>query len=228
MATANGIAKTVGPKASKRQVEPSLELNVHANSILEAPPQIVVAATIVGTSKMLFHRYDVESVEAKGKAGKGTAAKKTDDVQSYYYRDDDGNLCVPGGNLHSALILSAKSFQDPRSPRKSARDLIVAGLIVDPELAPLISPAGEHYTEGDFMDRRRVTVQQSAIARTRPGVEAGWTMHAEIRILQPDLISVELLSRILVNAGACVGLCDFRPRYGRFRVARCEAVALED
>jgi hypothetical protein len=195
--------------------------NPHANDV-QTSSQVIVSVTIEGVSKMLFHRYDCEAVETKGKAGKGTKEKKTDNIESYVYRNDDGQLCVPAENLHSTLAVSAKSFQDPRSPRKSARDLVNAGILVLPDLMILKRPDGRPYDTWDFLDRRRVTVQQSAVSRTRPGVEAGWRIEADITILVPGLIPVPLLRTVLNNAGAVVGLCDFRPRFGRFQVTRAE------
>ena len=41
-----------------------------------------VEVTIEGVAAILFHRWSVESVEAKSAAAKGSKAKKTDDVES--------------------------------------------------------------------------------------------------------------------------------------------------
>lgn len=96
----------------------------------------VANVRIVGTADFLFHRWNVEGVEAKGKAAKGSKAKKTDDVESYVYRDDVGDLAIPGEYLRQAVIHAAKFRQDPRSPRKSAMDLYKAGVVT---LTPLAS-----------------------------------------------------------------------------------------
>lgn len=214
------------PNGTPAQVVPDVGLNADANGTITMPARAILGISIEGNSKMLFHRYDCASVETKSKAGKGSAAKKTDDINSYVYRDESGHLCVPAENLHAALILSAKSFQDPRSPRKSAMDLFKAGILVLPDQLT-VRRDGAPMASWDFLDTRRVTVNQSAISRTRPGVEAGWSLDADVHLLLPNLISVELLRNVLANAGAVVGLCDFRPRYGRFQVTRSELVNLE-
>ena len=92
-----------------------------------------VAVTVTGDAAILFHRWQSDSVEAKANAAKGSAAKKTDDVESYVWRDDNGHLCLPGEYLRGTLIDprngAAKYRQDPRSPRKSALDLFRAGIV---------------------------------------------------------------------------------------------------
>lgn len=51
---------------------------------------------ITGTAAILFHRWNCESVESKSKAKKGSAEKKSDDVESYVYRNSKEELCIPG------------------------------------------------------------------------------------------------------------------------------------
>lgn len=213
---------------STKVVEDAVDTNPYANGVVTAPAQVIVSVTIEGVSKLLFHRYDCAAVEAKNKAGKGTREKKSDNIESYVYRDDNGHLVIPAENLHAALAESAKSYQDPRSSRKSARDLFKAGILVLPDLMRLTNPDGKPYESWDYLDTRRCLVQQSAVSRTRPGLEAGWRLDADITILTPGLISVELLRSVVANAGATIGLCDFRPRFGRFQVTRAEIAELED
>src|SRR5437667_10570271 len=101
--------------------------NGGADTIALSEPYLV-RAVLVGVSDFLYHRWNVESVEAKGKAAKGSKAKKTDDLESYVYRDDLGRLCIPGEYVRQSIINAAKFRQDPRSPRKSAMDLFKAGI----------------------------------------------------------------------------------------------------
>ena len=65
-----------------------------AESTIMAP--YLAEIEVVGTAALLFHRWSVDGVEAKSKAAKGSKAKKEDDLESYVYRDDKGNLCIPG------------------------------------------------------------------------------------------------------------------------------------
>lgn len=171
------------------------------------------AVTIQGVCPILFHRWNVEGVEAKAKAAKGSAAKKSDDIESYLYRNDDGEICLPGEYLRQAIIHAAKFKQDPRSPRKSAMDLFKAAVIT---LTPLASLG---VTEPDFLDRRRVMVQRNGITRTRPAMKDGWAAEIDLMVNLPEYVPPVLLRQVLDDAGRLIGVGNFRPTYGRFTVS---------
>src|SRR5262252_5546169 len=106
-------------------------------AVIDLSAPYTARVTVEGTAPILFHAWNTEAVEEKGKAAKGSKAKKSDDVESYVYRCDNGNLGLPGEYLRAAIVLAAKFRQDPRSPRKSAQDLFKAGVISLTELADL-------------------------------------------------------------------------------------------
>jgi len=171
-----------------------------------------VEITLRGTADILFHRWSCEGVEAKANAAKGSKAKKTDDIETYVYRCDDGTIGVPGEYLRGAIINAAKFRQDPRSPRKSAQDLFKAGVVSLTEVATL----GK--TTWDKLHQCRVTIQRSAITRTRPCFLKGWEATFILMVLLPEYIPIETLTAILNEAGRLIGVGDFRPTYGRFVV----------
>jgi len=168
--------------------------------------------TIEGVADILFHRWNVEAVEAKATAAKGSAAKKTDDIESYVYRDDAGMICIPGEYLRGAIITAAKFRQDPRSPRKSAMDLFKAGIV---SLSPLASLGVEDW---DYEHKCRVTIQRNGITRVRPAVKTGWRATFVLSAILPEYIPPGMLNEVIGSAGRLVGLADFRPTYGRFNV----------
>lgn len=175
-----------------------------------------VKIRVEGVAPLLFHRWNCESVAEKANAAKGSKAKKTDDIESYVYRDASGDLCVPGEYLRQALVHAAKFVQDPRSPRKSAMDLFKAGIVVQTELASL------GVKDWDFLDQRRVVVQRNGITRMRPAMQKGWKVSIELEVILPEYINRTLLQQVLANAGRLVGLGDFRPTFGRFCVTKFE------
>lgn len=204
--------------ASPTAVAPVTNL---AEFTLNASEPYRVGLTIQGTSTLLFHRWNCEAVDAKAKAAKGSAAKKTDDVESYVYRDDNGELCIPGEYLRQAIAGpagAAKFRQDPRSTRKSALDLYKAGVVSLTELATL------GVKDWDLIDQRRVTVQRAGITRMRPAMLAGWRADFELQVLLPEYIPPMDLLDVITRAGQLVGLADFRPTYGRFAVVRFEVL----
>lgn len=176
--------------------------------------------TIQGVAPILFHAWNVESVESKGNAKKGSKEKKTDDVESYIYRNEKREICIPGEYLRGAIIGAAKFQQDPRSPRKSAADLFKAAVV---SLTPLASLGAKDW---DYLDRRRVTIQRNAITRSRPAMREGWTATFILMVNLPEYVSPDLLNSTIQQAGKLIGLADFRPSFGRFLVTGFEV--LED
>ena len=168
--------------------------------------------SVVGTSPFLFHRWSVDGVEAKSKAAKGSKAKKEDDLESYVYRDRQGNLAIPGEYFRMSIIGAAKFKQDPRSPRKSAMDLFKAAIVVLEEQCSL------GIKDWSYVDKRRVQIQRNAITRARPAVEAGWKCDVLLQVLLPEYVSPELLNEVIQSSGRLVGVGDFRPTFGRFLV----------
>lgn len=186
---------------------------------IEMSVPYTAAIAIEGAAPLIFHAWNVDSVEAKGKAAKGSKAKKSDDIESYVYRDAKGYICIPGEYLRMSLAYAAKYMQDPRSPRKSAMDLFKAGIVVLTELASLGSK------EWDYLDKRRVMVQRNGITRCRPAFKEGWKAEFIVQVLIPEYISPALLQQALMNAGRLVGLGDFRPTFGRFSTVNFQIVS---
>jgi hypothetical protein len=185
-----------------------------AESIIDASQPYRVTFTLEGTSDLLMHRWNNEAVEEKAKAKKGSTAKKSDDVESYVYRDDDGNIALPGEYVRQAIIFAAKFRQDPRSPRKSAMDLYKAGVVSLTQLASL------GVDKWDYEDRRRVVIQRAGVNRTRPAMKKGWRAQFDFMVLTPEYIEPTDLHSVLTQAGILIGVADFRPTYGRFAVTR--------
>lgn len=176
----------------------------------------VATVKVRGVADILMHRWNAEAVDTKAKAAKNSAAKKSDDIESYVYRDDRGMICIPGEYLRGATILAAKFKQDPRSPRKSAMDLFKAAVV---SLTPLASLGVKVW---DYEDRRRVVIQRAGINRIRPAMRAGWTCEFRLMVTLPEYVGQDLLHEVITLAGRIGGLGDFRPTYGRFAIVGFE------
>jgi hypothetical protein len=186
-----------------------------AEEAIDATKPYVARVQIVGSADLLFHAWNCESIQGKADAAKGSKAKKTDDVESYVYRDDDGYLCLPGEYLRQSVIHAAKYRQDPRSPRKSAMDLFKAGVV---SLTVLARVGPNVSKKWDYDHRCRVQVQRNGVTRTRPAFKTGWTAEVHLAVLVPEYISSMALHETLNQAGRLVGVGDNRPTYGRFLV----------
>jgi hypothetical protein len=186
--------------------------NGAAESIESGQPYMA-SVKIKGTADILFHRWNCEAVEEKAKAAKGSKAKKSDDIESYVWRNHDGLICLPGEYLRQSIIMAAKFRQDPRSPRKSAFDLFKAAIVCLTDLAPI---GGKK--DWDYIDRRRVQVQRNGITRHRPAMLSGWEAEIQFLVTLPEYVTPAILHDVAVNAGRLCGVGDFRPTYGRFAV----------
>ena len=192
------------------------EPTASGNSVIEYSEPYAVAVTVEGSSDFLFHRWNCESIDEKAKTAKNSKGRKTDDIESYVYRTDDGDLAIPGEYIRGSIIHAAKFRQDPRSPRKSAMDLFKAGVVSTTSLATL------GVKEWDYLDRRRVMIQRNGINRTRPAMKAGWRVTFDLLVTLPEYIDRQMLRETIESAGRLVGIGDFRPTFGRFGIVRFE------
>ncbi len=177
-----------------------------------------VLIELEGVCPMMFHRWNNESVAAKSRAKKGSIEKKTDDIESFMYKDEKGFICIPGEYVRQSVIHASKYEQDPRSPRKSLMDLMKAALVSLTDLSSL------GVKEPDFIDQRRVVIQRSAVTRSRPAMKTGWKAKFILMINLPEYVPHQRLNHILQQAGRIVGLADFRPSFGRFNVNSFEVL----
>jgi hypothetical protein len=195
------------------------EVSNGGKTAIESGFPYAVYVTVEGASDMLFHRWNCEAVDAKSKAAKNSVAKKTDDVESYVWRNNENEICIPGEYFRQAIIHAAKFKQDPRSPRKSAMDLFKAGVVSLTGLASLGT------VEWDYLDTRRVMIQRAGVNRTRPAMQQGWTTDLEFQVLTPEYIDPAMFQEVLNTAGRLVGVGDFRPTFGRFFIKQFEVAA---
>lgn len=211
------MKKTLQRKAETTSIGGDVPTNGALNSITGLMPY-VCHVTIEGVADILFHRWNCEAVDDKGKRAKGSAEKKRDNVESYVYRLDEGNtksnLGIPGEYLRMSIVNAAKFKQDPRSPRKSAMDLFKAAVV------PLTILADLGTNRWDYEDRRRAVIQRSGINRTRPAMKAGWRASFDLQINLPEYIDAALLLETIGMAGRLIGVGDFRPTYGRYAVVQ--------
>ena len=122
-----------------------------------------------------------------------------------------GRPCLPGEMVESALVRGAAL--ERRGPKARA------GLVV-PDDPPLLydgpDDPRELWAREEFRLRVGVRVSTSRIMRTRPMFRV-WA--AELRIdYLPGLLDPKDVASFLRAAGEQVGLGDWRPRFGRFRV----------
>jgi hypothetical protein len=149
--------------------------------------------------------------------------KKTDEIhielsrlefKASLYMSSSGHVEIPSEVLESCLIEGAKKsklgkqFKSAIAIHNNALLDYGENLTVD-----------EMWARSDeFADVRGVKVGQARVMRTRP-IFRNWKLTFEVSY-NPDLVNPEQIQLAVEDAGSQVGLCDYRPKFGRFQL--CE------
>lgn len=178
--------------------------------------------TMTGTAPLLMHNVRLaDPLDPIAKKLKKVTSKrtKTDDDHEevarleFYgslYLDPDVGPYVPGGNIQRCLIDAARVNKLGKSVER--------GLFISTDVNP-IAYAGARDAEGLWSDenhrhRAAVRVTTSRTMRTRPMFRQ-WKCQAS-GLLDTTQLNLEDLRSIATNAGAMIGIGDWRPRFGRF------------
>lgn len=130
--------------------------------------------------------------------------------ESGLYWDDDIGIYIPAENVEATVREGAKA-------RRKGKDIVKA-FSCNEMLIPL--DIGEHLTKDQmksefrFRDVRAMKVKQSRVMRTRPRFNM-WSLSFTAQYDENILDFREIVDAI-EYAGQYVGLCDSRPKYGKF------------
>ena len=128
------------------------------------------------------------------------------------YYDQDIGIYIPGQNIDAALIEAAKLSKLGRQIKRAAmvgEDCVVLQYSgpKDPERL---------FEDRRFVDVRGVKVSTAKLMRFRPRFPE-WQLDFTVN-LDDEMMNEEELIRIADHAGKFIGLCDYRPRFGKFDV----------
>lgn len=125
----------------------------------------------------------------------------------------NGEPCIPFQCIEASLIEGAK--KERRGP--SAKSGIVVESHSPIEYDGPKKP-DDLWEDERFRLRVPVRVGTSRVMRTRP-IFNEWAATIAIKFL-PDILNPKDVRSFLTSVGQQVGFCDWRPRYGRFVVAK--------
>ena len=125
---------------------------------------------------------------------------------------EDGRVCIPNRNIMKNLIEGARVT---KSGPKVERGVTITGSAFPLEYDGPSDPAGL-YADKNFVSRMTVKVGQARTVRCRP-VFRQWSVTATA-LIDPAIIDLDDLQEIASNAGALIGLGDYRKGggFGRF------------
>jgi len=64
------------------------------------------------------------------------------------------------------------------------------------------------------------------MSRERPALHEGWHGKFDVVVLAPEYVTPDWLHELITRAGRFVGVGDFRPDFGRFRLDHFDVAAL--
>lgn len=192
---------------------------------------ITVRASIEGVADMMMHNRQLsDPLNPWTKKLKGLTSKRKKEEADHlemqkveffgglYYAPEIG-VYVPADCIQAALCEGAKQDKLGKAFLSAVFVEKDAPLIYDGPRTP-----EELWDTGKYHDVRSVAVQTSRVNRCRPIFRKGWSVDFEINVLTGGGVEVSEVKRALEKAGLLKGLCEYRPRYGRFAVKKFETV----
>lgn len=183
-----------------------------------------LAITITSTSPMLMHsdRF-ANPLDPLTKAHKELTSKrkKTDEDQIAIARSEFIGGCywgkqtgffIPAQNFDSCLIGAAK-LQKLGVKFKQGVQVLEDELRL---LEALPSSPEKLWESADHVDARGVKVGAAKIIRYRP-IFRNWSAKATV-LFNGEIVNQSEVKKAIEDAGALIGLGDYRPRFGRFKV----------
>lgn len=128
------------------------------------------------------------------------------------YIDDDGTPCLPGEVIEASLVEGAKKY---KLGKASKGGLVVVGNFKLKYDGP--KTAEKLWEHGGFLKRASVKVGTARVIRSRP-IFPEWSCKFSV-MWDPSLISDEDTLREIVESAGQSGICDWRPKFGRFQVS---------
>ncbi|AOY96846.1 hypothetical protein BKK79_36135 [Cupriavidus sp. USMAA2-4] len=179
---------------------------------------------IVGTSPLMMHSDRLANpLLPETKAHKALTAKrkKTDEdhvaiarsefLAGLYWSERDG-VFVPGQNFDATFLAGAKLQKLGTHWKRGAVVLTdKAKLLYDGPSEPEAI-----WCDPRFVDCRGVKVGTAKVMRYRPFF-IEWACELELAF-NPDVLNEEEVRKAIADAGALIGVCEYRPRFGRFSV----------
>ena len=128
-----------------------------------------------------------------------------------YWKDGLG-LYIPAENVEATIINGAKANRKGSDIEKYCD---VTDLYIPFEYGENLTKE-ELIASYEYRDTRAMTVMRSKILRTRPRFDQ-WEITFNFRY-DEEKIDLATITQAMEYAGAYVGLCDSRPKYGKFVV----------
>ena len=130
------------------------------------------------------------------------------------YWSDELGLVIPSDNIERCIQLGAQKS-------RIGKDVQAAVFCVEPEYKLEYNgpkTKDELYADDRFKLRKGVCVQKARVIRLRPMIPTGWKLAFELEY-DDSVVDAKSIWKAAEDAGALIGLGDWRPKFGRFSVS---------
>ncbi len=182
------------------------------------------SVSIEGTRALLQHKFGVQA-QATAAA---TVKKQSGQIDfSEEWRTTcyllNNEIVQPAEHIWRSMVKAAVSFKIKGKRGKTYKDLVTSAVYIEPDLIlyGLELPEGidDDPSKPVYIDIRPVRIQRARVLRQRLAIRKGWRLNFTLQCLD-DQLQKEVIKAILDEAGQCVGIGDYRPRFGLYMVTQ--------
>ena len=128
------------------------------------------------------------------------------------YVNKDSELIIPADVLDSALVEGAKKSKLGKQFKSAV--FVPYDSVLD--IGKKKYTLKELWEDANFRDVRWVRVGTSRVMRTRP-IFRNWALKFQVQF-DDEQVNLSDVHKAIRDCGVQVGLCDYRPKYGRFEL----------
>lgn len=195
--------------------------------IIDVPSMVVTSPSmyevgIKGLDSILFNKMpDQSKPKTEGKTAKQDPLEKEQATwREKAYYEDDGMVYLPGENIHECMKEAAKYWGQkiPGEGNKTYTDVIAKAVICENMNLGIHRDSEQLIPFGKSVNGNPSKGKKSGskVYKIRPLVRP-WGGTFRLHVFDARL-STDVLRVILTYAGTFIGLCDWRPSFGRFEL----------
>lgn len=210
------------------------QIFVQANELIEIEAPIITSpekyrVTIQGMDAILFNRcpdLGITKAEQKKQAKEDPIEIERNTWREKLYFDDNKQVFIPGENIHAAMEEGCRYWgrKIPGEGNKTYTDVIHSSVVVESLMLNITKDSDKIVPFGKMVNGNPSKGKKSGskVYKIRPLLRP-WEGKFVMSVFDARL-TVFVLKTIISYAGAYKGLCDWRPRYGRFTLMDLQGV----
>jgi hypothetical protein len=185
---------------------------------------VVAEVSFEGIRPLLMHRNNMLEEPSGGVQSKKKEENPELVAEKGAYRDEEGFLVIPSLNIKKCIVEGAKiGLKTKRGTGFSGQQMIRGSIYIEPQSPRLLGSDGSELRT--YIVDSQIVKNPSTGGRMpchRPRIDE-WKVEFAIR-WNPELygLTPRMVEDVCGKSGF-IGLCDYRPDYGIFKVTRFEA-----